>query len=153
MSEFDFSPTLNHLKRDLKIEGETGTELGLEGGVTLIVLAATDANPAWKAKRGPAGAELNRLRNAHADQKALRARTIALYVDAIVIGWYYVDAAEKRHAGPLDREGNAIPFTKEACRAFLETFDDAFAAVEAVIYDTQKFRGARVEAVVESSGN
>lgn len=149
MPEFDFSPTLDHLKRNLTIEGETGTELGLEGGVTLIVLAATDANTRWKAKRGAAGNELSRLKNAHAETARIKARTAELYADAIVIGWYYVDDGGTRHAGPLDKGGNAIPFSREACIAFLDRFDDAFAAVEATIYDTQKFRGARVEAIVD----
>lgn len=150
LPDFDFSPVYDGLKRDAKIEGETGTELGLEGGITLIVLAALDTNSRWKAKRLAAGQELNRLRNAHAPIADVRARTAQLYADAIVIGWYYVDADGKRHVGPLDRSGDAIPFTREACVALLTTFDDAFAAVEATVYDSKNFRGARIEAIVDS---
>lgn len=43
--EFD---NIEDLQRKPEIEAE-GVELGLDGDITLIVRAATDANPAWKA--------------------------------------------------------------------------------------------------------
>lgn len=154
MPDFEFSPAFDGLKRNPKIEGETGTPLGIgDTGLTLTVLAASDYNPRWKAKRATAGAELNRLRNANAEAERIRARAAELYADTIVIGWYYIDPEGKRHDGPLDKDGHVIPFTREACRAFLEAFDDAFEAVEATIYKTQHFRGARVEVVADNVKN
>lgn len=150
MSEFNFSPSLDHLKRRPDIEGEAGTELGIDGGITLIVLAASDNNPKWRAKRTEGLNELKRLENAHAPADRVRSRAAQLYAESIVIGWYYVDTDGKRFDGPLDANGNAIPFTREACKAFLEEFHDAFTAVERVVYDTKNFRGARVEVIFEA---
>lgn len=152
MSDYEFA-NVDHLKRDLAIEGETGTELGLEGGITLTVLAASDANPRWKARREQVRNELNRLSNARADAKRSREYLAGVYADTLVKGWHYTDADGKRHEGPLDRSGNAIPFSREACRAFLIQVDDAFSALEAIVYETKFFRGARIEAIVEQVGN
>ncbi len=152
MSDYEFA-NVEHLKRDLAIEGETGTELGLEGGITLIVLAASDANPRWKARREQIRAELNRLSNAKADGKRSRDYLAGIYAETIVKGWHYIDADGRRHAGPLDKAGNAIPFSRDACKAFLQVADDAYSAVDAIIYDTKNFRGARIEAAVERVGN
>ena len=149
MSDYEFA-NVEHLKRDLAIEGETGTELGLEGGITLIVLAATDANPRWKARREQIRAELNRLANAKAEGKRSRDYLAGIYAETIVKGWHYVDADGNRHAGPLDKVGNAIPFSRDACASFLRQADDAYTAVDTIIYETRNFRGARIEAIVES---
>ena len=142
MSDYEFG-NVDHLKRDLAIEGETGTELGLEGGITLIVLAATDANTRWKARREQVRAELNRLTNAKADAKRSRDYLAGVYADTIVKDW----------RGVMDKAGNAIPFSRDACKALLVQVDDAFTAVDAIIYDTKNFRGARIEAIVEQVGN
>ncbi len=152
MPDFNFA-NIDHLKRNLTIEGESGAELGLEGGITLIVLAATDANPAWKARSGQIRAELNRLSNARADAKRTRDYLAGVFSEIIVKDWFFTDGDGKRHDGPLDASGNTIPFTREACKAFLLQADDAFEAVNAIIYDTKNFRGQRIEAVVENVKN
>ena len=102
MSDFKFG-NIDHLKRDLKIEGETGTELGIEGGITLVVLAATEANPRWKARGEQVRAELNRLSNARADSKRVRDYLAGIYAECIVIGWRgVVDAEGREHVvGPV----------------------------------------------------
>ena len=142
MSDFTFG-NVDALKRNLELEGEKGTELGIGAGITLVVLAATDANPQWKARGEQIRAELNRLSNARADNKRVRAYLAGIYADTIVKG----------RRGVVDGDGNAIPFTREACKAFLLDVDDAYAAVDAIIYDTKNFRGARIEAVVEEAKN
>lgn len=149
MSDFQFA-NIDHLKRNRTIEGETGTELGLDGGITLIVLAATDANPRWKANGRKVVAELNRLKNAQATARQQRDYLAGVYAENLVIGWYYVDPEDRRHDGPLDPNGHAIPFTIEACKAFLIEADDAFAAVDGVVYDTKNFRGERLKVVVDA---
>jgi len=139
---FNFG-NIDALKRNRDIEGETGTELGLAGGITLIVLAATDANVGWRNNRDDFRAELNRLSNAKAGEDRTRAYIADFFSRIIVKDW----------RGVLDQDGNAIPFSREACRQFLIKADDAFTAVNAMIYDTQNFRGARVEAVAADAKN
>lgn len=142
MTDFQFG-NVEHLKRNLEIEGEKGTELGLEGGITLTVLAATDANPMWRARRDTVRAELNRLTNAKADPTRTRTFLARIYSETIVKGW----------SGVVDSQGNAIPFTRDACEAFLYQVDDAFNALEGIIFDTKNFRGQRIEAIVENLKN
>lgn len=140
MSDFDFG-NVDHLIRNLEIEGEIGTELGLEGtDITLIVLAASDANPRWKAGVQKMRNELNRLQNAKASPKRQREYLAGIYADTLVKDW----------RGVVDKAGNPIPFTREACKAFLVKVDDAFAAIESICYETKMFRGARIEAAVEA---
>lgn len=129
------------MKRNRDIEGETGTELGLPGGITLTVLAASDANPRWRQRSSEITSELNRLRNALADSTRVRTYLARIYSQTLVIGWKGVKG-----------NGADIPFSPEACAAFLMQADDAYAAVDNIVYDTKNFRGARVEAVVAQSG-
>lgn len=132
--EFD---NIGAMQRDRTIEGETGTELGLPGGITLTVLAASDANPRWRNRIEEIGAELNRLRNAKANPERQRKFLSRIYAETIVIGWDGVKA-----------KGVKIPFSVDACAAFLLAADDAYTAIDAVVYETKNFRGARIEAVV-----
>jgi len=140
-SEFTFG-NVEALKRNLEIEGEKGTELGIGAGITLIVLAASDANPQWKMRGEQITSELNRLRNARADNKRVRVYLAGIYAECIVKDW----------RGVVDGEGNSIPFTREACKAFLVEVDDAYAAVDAVVYDNKNFRASRIEVVVTGAG-
>ena len=66
-----------------QMAGEMGTEIGLPGGITLTVLAASDANPRWEARREKTQIELRRLNNANASAQRktaflARPRTAAL---------------------------------------------------------------------------
>lgn len=129
------------MQRDREIEGEKGTELGLPGGITLIVLAATDANPRWRNRSDEITAEINRLRNARAPGERVRKYLSTIYSQCLVIGWSGVKSG-----------GTEIPFSSEACAAFLLQADDAYTALDNVVYDTKNFRGARIEAVVSQAG-
>lgn len=140
MKEYVFD-NIGPMQRDRKIEGETGTELGLPGGITLIVRAATDANPVWRNRSEEITAELNRLRNARATNDRVRTYLSRIYADCLVIGWSGVKS-----------NGVEIPYSPEACAAFLRQADDAYAAVDNVVYESKNFRGARIEAVVASAG-
>lgn len=142
MSKFKFG-NIDSLKRNREVEGETGAELGIGAGITLIVLAATDANPQWRARGEKITAELNRLRNAKADNDRTREFLAGVYSECIVKDW----------RGVVDGDGAPIGFTREACKAFLIEADDAFEAVGAVIYEHKNFRGARIEVTVEAAKN
>lgn len=142
MSKTDYTfDNIEAMKRDREVEGEKGAELGLPGGITLIVLAATDANPRWRQRSAEITSELNRLRNALADSVRVRSYLARIYSQTLVIGWR-----------GLKGNGVEIPFSPEACAAFLLQADDAYVAVDNIVYDTKNFRGARIEAVVAQAG-
>ena len=130
------------MQRNREIEGEKGTELGLPGGITLTVLAASDGNPRWRNRSDEIAAELNRLRNARADNVRVRRYLTRIYAECLVIGWKGVKS-----------KGVEIPFSVEACTAFLRQADDAYAAIDGVVYDSKNYRGARIEAVIEEAKN
>ncbi len=126
------------MQRNREVEGVTGTELGLPGGIVLTVLAASDANPRWRNRSEEIGTELRRLSNARATPARQRAYLSRIYAECLVIDWRGVKS-----------KGVEIPFSVDACTAFLKAADDAFAAVDAVVYETKNFRGQRVNAVID----
>lgn len=136
--EFDNIDALQR-KRDIEAEG---TELGLPGDITLIVAAASDANPSWRSASPAIMKELRRLRNARASNDQVRKYLAPMYARHLVKGWRGVKS-----------RGVDLPFSVEACSAFLLMADDAYAAVDEMVYDTQNFRGARVEALIDDLGN
>lgn len=140
-TEYQFDG-IEPMQRNREIEGEKGAELGLPGGITLTVLAASDANPRWRNRGDEITAELNRLRNARAPSERTRKYLATIYSQCLVIGWKGVKS-----------KGVEVPFSPEACAAFLMAADDAYAAVDEVVYLTKNFRGARIEAVIEQAGN
>lgn len=141
MTEYKFD-NVDSMIRNRDIEGKTGTELGLPGGITLTVLAASDANPRWRERGEKVQQELQRLRNARADNARVRHWLAGIYAETLVIGWRGVKS-----------DGVEIPFSVEACTAFLRVVDDAYEAVDSIVYDTRNFRGERIRAVVEAAGN
>jgi hypothetical protein len=136
--EFD---NIEDLQRKPEIEAE-GVELGLDGDITLIVRAATDANPAWKAAMPTISKEIRRLRNARASAERLRKYLAPLYARLLVKDWRGVKSKDVE-----------VPYSVEACTAFLLKADDAYTAVDEMVYDTKNFRSARVEAIVEHAKN
>jgi len=140
-AEYQFDG-ISSMQRNREIEGEKGTELGLPGGITLTVLAATDANPRWRNRSDEIAAELNRLRNARAPGERVRKYLATIYSQCLVIGW-----------SGVRNKGAEIPFSAEACAAFLMAADDAYSIVDNVVYDSKNYRGARIEATVEAAKN
>jgi hypothetical protein len=136
--EFD---NIEELQRKRDIEAE-GTELGLPGDITLVVRAATDANPLWRTASVAIGKELRRLRNARATNEQLRNYLAPQYARHLVKGWRGVRI-----------KGVEVPYSVEACTAFLLAADDAYTAVDEMVYDTLNFRGERVGAIIEHAGN
>lgn len=132
---------IEELQRKRDIEAE-GTELGLPGDITLIVRAASDANPAWRAASAAISKELRRLRNARATNEELRNYLVPQYARHLVKGWRGVKS-----------KGVEVPYSVEACTAFLLAADDAYAAVDQIVYDTQNFRSARVDTIIDHAKN
>lgn len=128
-----------HLKRDRKLEGVTGVDIKIDEQTFLSVLAATDANAKWRDKAPKVVREIKRLENAGASREDLHARMCALYAETLVTGW----------RGVVDEHGKPVTFTVENCTAYLAEADDAFSAIERECYDTQNFRTARAEAIVD----
>jgi hypothetical protein len=86
MREYVFD-NIDSMQRNRAIEGDKGTELGLPGGITLIVRAASDANTAWRNRSEEITSELNRLRNARATGDRVRTYLSRIYSETLVIGW------------------------------------------------------------------
>ena len=53
----------------------------------------------------------------------------------------------------ITSKGMEVPYSVEAGEAFLLAADDAYAAVDAIVYETKNFRGQRIEAVVDEVKN
>lgn len=140
MSDYEFD-NIEDLQRKRDLESE-GVEVGLPGEITLIVRAATDANPSWKANGDKISRELRRLRNARASNEQLRKYLAPQYARHLVKGWRGVRS-----------KGVEVPYSVEACTAFLLVADDAYSAVDQIVYDTQNFRAARVETIIDHAGN
>ena len=139
MSDVNYSfDNIESLQRNREIEGEKGTEIGLPGGITLVVLAASDANPRWAKRNAQIRAELRRLEAAMASPERQRVYLSRIYAECLVKDWRGVKSA-----------GVEVPFSVDACTAFLKQADDAFEAIGAVVYDTKMFRGERIEIAVD----
>lgn len=135
--EYQFD-NIESLMRDREIEGKIGAELGLPGGITLTVLAASDANSRWRMRGEEILAESNRLRNARATPERQRHYWSRIFAECLVIGWSGVKSG-----------GADLPFSVEACTAFLRKADDAYTAIENVVFENRNFRGQRLKAVVD----
>jgi hypothetical protein len=136
MSDFKFKNTAR-LTRDRKIEGETGTEVGLAGGDTLWLLAATDANPRWEKWGDDYLNELRRLTRANASTDRVKEFLAEWYTRMFVLRW-----------SVAGEDGQPVPFSTEACEAYLMQTDDVIPAIQRTVFETQNFRGARIEVVV-----
>lgn len=130
---------IDQLQRNKEIEGTIGTPVGFPGGITLQVLAATDANPKWKAFGEKFSAEVRRMSRANVPDDKSRKYLAEQYALLFVIGWEGVFET--------DDSGNdvEVPFTHEAVVDFLMQTDDAIPGLQRVVFDTQMFRGERIE--------
>lgn len=136
--EFD---DVEDLQRNRKLE-EEGTVVGFPGGRWIKVAAASDANPLWRAQSEKIANELGRLRNARAGADRVRAFLSKKYAELLGRDW-----------GGWTAKGVELPYSKEAFEALLLKADDVYAAVDAIVFETKNYRGARIEAVVEAAKN
>lgn len=140
MSEYSFDG-IDELKRNREIEGKTGIRLEFPGGRWIQVLAATDANPKWVARRDIITRETRRLANAKADDARYREFIVPHLVAGLCIDW-----------GGWKNSGVEIPFSAPACKALLMEADDAYAAIMGVMNDDKNYRANRVEVLVAEAG-
>lgn len=146
---------IDSLKRDRRIEGETGIDVKLTADIFLVCLAASDANPRWNTKAEKAFAEIKRLRNAGYPDTDINARFAKLFADTIVIGWHggYDEDGNRKPGGPKDEAGEIVPFSVEACAAFLAEADDAQETILGIVRDTKNYRLALAKETVDAVGN
>lgn len=132
---------IEDMQRNRELEKD-GVEVGLPGNRVLIVRAASDANPLWRARSEQISNELRRLSNAKAPPERTRAYLARIYAELLVKDWRGVTV-----------RGTEIPYNVEAGTAFLIAADDAYAAVDAIVWDNKNFRSLRVSAIVEEVKN
>jgi hypothetical protein len=131
---------IQKLQRNRDIERD-GALLGI-GDVTLLVRAATDVNPAWRQFGDDFRAELRRLARANASEDRTKKFLAESFARMFVIGW---------PDPPIDDDsGQPVLFSTEACVAWLMQGDDQIPAIQGMVYDTQNFRGQRIEAIVDT---
>lgn len=140
MSDYSFDD-IDDLQRKRDIEGKTGTPIYFPGERWIQVLAASDANPKWLARRKIIAEGTRRLANAEANDGRYRAFIVPHIAEALCIGW-----------GGWKVNGVEIEFSTEACKALLLKADDVYAAVTQVMYDDKKFRGDRIEVLTKEAG-
>lgn len=127
----------DRLKRNRKIEGEEGTEVGFSGGDKLWILAATDANSRWVRFGDDYINGLRRLQRANASDERVKAYQVEWFTTLFVLRW--------------DVKGDddqPVPFSKDAVKAYLMETDDVVPSIQKIAFDTMNFRGDKVEVVV-----
>ncbi len=67
---------------------------------------------------------------------------VGIYAELLVKDWRGITG-----------RGVPIPYSVEAGKAFLLAADDAYAAVDAIVFDNKNFRAQRVEAIVDEVKN
>jgi len=140
MNDYDFDD-VGDLQRNLEIEGKTGTPVFFPGDRWIQVLAASDANPKWLARRKIVEEGTRRLANAEANNRRYRAFIVPHLAEALCIGW-----------GGWKVSGVEIEFSTEACKALLLKADDVYTAILQIVYDDKKFRGDRIEVLTREAG-
>ena len=153
-AKFTFS-NIEELKRNREVEGSLGIHVKYTDEIYLHVLAISDANPRWTAKAKAAFAEINRLENIGAPETDRELRFAQLMADAVVLGWHggIDDDGNFKTGGPRDEDGRFIPFTPEACAAFLLAADDILQDLMARCRETRNFRLKRAQAIAEQIKN
>ena len=101
---------IEDLQRNRDLERD-GTELGLPGGRTLIVRAASDANPQWRAQSEKIAAELRRLGNARATNERVRGFLARKYAELLVRDWRGITSKGIKYSNiePLHEASTGAP--------------------------------------------
>lgn len=139
---------LNQFKRNPDIEGKTGSIFEIAGDRWIKMLAATDNNPKWVARRKIINEGIRRLANADASDRRYREFIVPHWVDCCFLDWGGGWMVEDGSGGEVE-----IPYSPEAAKAVLLDFDDIYEQVVAIIGDHKKFRDERVRVVVDKLGN
>lgn len=125
------------LRRNRKIEGEEGTEIGFPGGDRLWILAATDANPRWVRFGDEYINGLRRLQRANASDERVKNFQVEWFTNLFVLRW-----------DVKGEDDEPVPFSKEAVKAYLMETDDVIPSIQKTAFDTLNFRGDKFEVVV-----
>ncbi len=134
---------LEGLKRDRKIEGETGIWMKVpDTEMRLLTLAATDANPAFVDLWPKMQAELRRLEGVGADKEEI----------ARVRARYYARMFLRDWKGVLAAGGGEAAFSTEAATELL-VLDDVITSLAETVFETRHFRMARAKEITEDLKN
>ena len=127
-------------RRDRHIEGEVGIWMKVQcTGVRLLVLAATDANPAFVDLFPKMQAELRRLEGVGADKDEIDTVRARYYTRMFVRDWGDVEAAD----------GGPARFSVDACTEYLAYSHDSATELAETVFETRRFRMALAQQTVE----
>ena len=139
MSKIEFEvDDIEELQRKPEIEGKIGTPLYFSGERSLQVLAATEHNPKWMARRKIIMEGWRRLVNQGAKPARVREFLSPHLAEALIIG-----------CSGWKSKGVEIPYSPEFGRYLMLNADDAYASVFQIMDDTTRFRGEQLEVVVD----
>jgi hypothetical protein len=132
------------LKRDREIEGTTGIWLKVtDSEQRLLVLAGTDANPAFVDLWPKMQAELRRLEGVGTDKEEIRRVRCRYYARMFMRDWKNVPAPG----------GGDAAFSIDAAAEYLFHADDALDDIANNVFETRKFRLARAKETTEDIKN
>ncbi len=144
MSKFIDTAKFAETRRDRHIEGTDGIWMKVQcTGVRLLVLAATDANPAFVDLFPKMNAELRRLEGAGAEKEELDVCRARYYARMFVRDWKDVPAAD----------GGDAKFSVDACTEYLAFSHDSMTELAETVFETRRFRMALAQDTVEDLKN
>lgn len=141
MQHFKFD-NIEDLQRNRKLECD-GVEVGFPGDIVLLVRAASDANPLWKAQSERISAQIRRFATARASNEEVRAYLARKFAELLVRDW---------PKGPKS-DGEPVPFSVDACTAFLLQADDVYTGIDNFVWENKNFRTQRVDIIVDHVKN
>lgn len=139
--QFDVAD-LDEFKRRPDIEAKIGTVIRFTKGRWMRVLAASDRNPRWIARRLRIREDLRQL-PPDLDEEQLQHIMAPHYAEALVIDW----------GGWKSGDGTNLPCTPEVVTFVLRNGTDVYRAVHKVVQSDENFRGAEIEVATREVGN
>lgn len=136
MADYVFDDT-EELDRNPEIEGKTGTVLDFPGDRWIRILAATDYNPKWKARKKIIDEAVARLNNSGAGDERYRKFWAPHIAECLGVDW-----------GGWKANGAEIPYSAEAFKALLLSKYDVYRVCMLTMRDDSKYRGDRIEVVI-----
>lgn len=132
---------LDEFERKPEIESRIGTVMHFTKGRWMRVLAATDRNPRWIARRKRIQEDLRQL-PPDLTEDQLKDVMAPHYAAALIIDW----------GGWKSGDGTDLPLTPELATFVLRKID-IYRAVQKTVTDDLNFRGAEIEVVTKEVGN
>ena len=142
MSKYSFA-VVDELVRERNVEGEIGVWLRVTDTIFFHVLCQSDANPRYRELGPKRFRELRRQANAKATPEQITERWAELFTDCLILGW----------EGVVDTDNRPIPYSREACVAFIVAHPRLIKVIDKYTEDETNFRSERKDDAIEEGKN